>query len=109
VVVVADHGQGLGGHGWFAHRLLYQEQIHVPLLVRVPGEPSGAVVDDLVRTIDILPTVLDAAGRPIPAQARAMLDRPEESGAMTIRRIDPGAPMDPEELEKLRSLGYVGD
>ena len=62
VVVVADHGQGLDDgmerHGWGAHRILYQEQIHVPLVVRVPGAPTG-VVDDLVSAVDIFPTVLD--------------------------------------------------
>jgi len=64
VVVVADHGQGLADglarHGWWLHRLLYQEQIRVPLLVRLPGTPSGRVVLDLVRTTDIFPTVLEA-------------------------------------------------
>ena len=41
VVVVADHGQGLGDHDWFAHRLLYQEQIRVPLIVRSPRVEPG--------------------------------------------------------------------
>ncbi len=83
VVVVADHGEGLGDHGWETHRILYQEQIRVPLIVRVPDElrkqvsareqgadpdPSGGPtvsgkqqpeVTALVRTLDIAPTVLD--------------------------------------------------
>jgi arylsulfatase A-like enzyme len=58
-VVVADHGQGLMDHGWHAHRLLYQEQIRVPLIVRVPGTRQVAAVPELVRTVDIYPTVLD--------------------------------------------------
>ncbi len=62
VVVTADHGQGLMEHGWAAHRLVYQEQIHVPLIVRVPGVKPTPVVKDLVRTIDIFPTILDFAG-----------------------------------------------
>ena len=60
--VTADHGQGLGDHGWAAHRILYQEQIRVPLIVRVPGVEQAAVVPDLVRTVDIAPTLLDYAG-----------------------------------------------
>jgi len=67
IVVVADHGQGLGDHGWWYHRILYQEQIDVPLIMRVPGWPKGKVVTETVRTIDIVPTLLDVlAVRPVP-------------------------------------------
>jgi arylsulfatase A-like enzyme len=62
VVVVADHGEGLGDHDWGYHRILYQEQIRVPLLVRVPGLRSAPVVPDTVRSTDIAPTVLDYLG-----------------------------------------------
>ena len=62
VAVTADHGQGLQDHGWAAHRILYQEQIRVPLIVKVPGLKQKRVVRDLTRTIDIAPTLLDYAG-----------------------------------------------
>src|SRR5262245_36100705 len=62
VVFVADHGEGLGDHGWWHHRLLYQEQMHVPLLVRDPRVQGPRVVEDLVRTVDIAPTVLERVG-----------------------------------------------
>jgi arylsulfatase A-like enzyme len=62
IVVVADHGEGLGDHNWWSHRILYQEQIHVPLIMRIPGWPTGGVVDELVRTTDIVPTVLERLG-----------------------------------------------
>ena len=62
VVVVADHGEGLGDHGWQHHRVLYQEQIRVPLIVRVPGRTQAPGVGALVRTTDIYPTVLDYLG-----------------------------------------------
>jgi arylsulfatase A-like enzyme len=67
IVVVADHGQGLGDHDWWYHRILYQEQIHVPLIMRVPGWPMGKVVTELVRTTDIAPTILDELGIEIPS------------------------------------------
>ncbi len=82
-VVVADHGEGLGDHGWPGHQILYQEQIHVPLLVRVPGGPRGRTVPSLVRTIDIFPTVVDYAGLTSPGRMmehslrRAILGQPE--------------------------------
>jgi arylsulfatase A-like enzyme len=62
VVVVADHGEGLDDHGWDSHRILYQEQIRVPLLVRVPGAKQQASTAALVRTTDIAPTVADYLG-----------------------------------------------
>lgn len=62
IVIVADHGQGLGQHDWWAHRLLYQEGIHVPLILRGPDWPKGRVAPELVRTTDILPTVLESLG-----------------------------------------------
>lgn len=66
VVVVADHGEGLGDHGWWFHRILYQEQIRVPLILRIPGWPREKVIDDLVRTTDILPTLLEHLGLAVP-------------------------------------------
>lgn len=71
VVVTADHGQGLMDgferHKWQKHRLLYDWCLQVPLVVRIPGEASGQVIENQVRTIDVLPTVLDALDLPLPA------------------------------------------
>jgi arylsulfatase A-like enzyme len=66
IVVLADHGQGLGDHNWWPHRLLYQEQIHLPLIVRMPAQPGGRRIDSLVRSIDVYPTILEAVGVPSP-------------------------------------------
>jgi choline-sulfatase len=62
IVVVADHGEGLGDHNWWTHGILYQEQIRVPLIVCAPSASAGKKVDYLVRTIDVMPTVLELAG-----------------------------------------------
>lgn len=70
VIITSDHGQGLRDglerHGWTLHRLLYQWSLHVPLIVRGPGIRAGSVVDELARTIDILPTILEVADVPPP-------------------------------------------
>lgn len=68
-IVTADHGQGLGDHDWWTHGILYQEQIRVPLLIRLPGDQGAAAsagkrVDSTVRSIDLVPTVLQVAGIP---------------------------------------------
>ena len=67
-VLTADHGEGLldglERHGWGTHRMLYQEQIRVPLIVRGPSLPAGRVVSDLVRTVDLAPTITELLGLP---------------------------------------------
>ncbi len=64
VAVVGDHGEGLGEHGEATHSLLiYNSTLHVPMLLWAPGLlPEGVEVDDLVRIIDLAPTLLDLLG-----------------------------------------------
>lgn len=61
IIITNDHGQGLGDHDWWTHHILYQEQLRMPLIVRLPGGPEGSACSDLVRSIDIMPTVLGYA------------------------------------------------
>jgi hypothetical protein len=69
VVVVADHG--IGFHTGMDRRTVtprnVQDLAPVPLLVKLPGERRGSVVDRHVETIDVLPTILQMAGVPAPA------------------------------------------
>ncbi|HEV2196504.1 MAG TPA: sulfatase-like hydrolase/transferase [Candidatus Acidoferrum sp.] len=69
VIVVGDHGEGLGEHGEETHGIfLYDSTTHVPLILKLPNEQeAGKVVDQQVRTTDILPTVLELLGMPAPA------------------------------------------
>jgi len=60
VVLTGDHGEQFGEHGTFLHKDLYQENIHVPLVVRGAGVSPGAV-DDWTQTIDLLPTLATLA------------------------------------------------
>lgn len=64
VVVTSDHGEELGDHGGWDHGFnLYDHQVHVPLLVRLPHAINGGrVVDGVVSLIDVMPTVLGLAG-----------------------------------------------
>lgn len=66
VVVVGDHGEGLGSHGEMTHGyFIYDYAVRVPLIVRLPVEAAaGRRVAAQVRTIDILPTLLELAGVP---------------------------------------------
>jgi choline-sulfatase len=63
VVLVGDHGEGLGEHGEAEHgRLLYQSTMHVPLVIVGPGVTPGGVSDTPVSTRRVYHTILDWAG-----------------------------------------------
>jgi lipoteichoic acid synthase len=64
VIITGDHGEGFGEHGQLAHNgTAYEEGKRVPLLIRAPGAaPPTGRIDGLRQHIDILPTVLEAAG-----------------------------------------------
>lgn len=64
VVLTTDHGEEFGEHGEFQHGRLYEEHLRVPLVVRHPGAAGGRVAAR-VRSVDLLPTLLDAVGRPV--------------------------------------------
>lgn len=68
VIVTSDHGQMFGEHGEWVHRnSLYEEVLRVPLFIHYPGvAPAGAEIATPVFTADLMPTVLDLAGLPIP-------------------------------------------
>jgi choline-sulfatase len=74
VIVAADHGESLGSHGEDGHGVfLYEETIHVPLLVRLPRaqpatKPATTRVAAKVRLVDIAPTLLEIAAIPVPSQ-----------------------------------------
>ncbi len=62
-IVTADHGEGLGFRGEATHSIyLYEPLVRVPLLVKWPGGPAGAVRADAVSVVDVYSTVLEAAG-----------------------------------------------
>lgn len=68
VVFVADHGENLADHGVrFGHHGLFETTTRVPLMIRWPGaERSGRRIDGLVQNVDVFPTLLAAAGLPVP-------------------------------------------
>ncbi|MBN1854139.1 MAG: sulfatase-like hydrolase/transferase [Pirellulales bacterium] len=68
VIFVSDHGEGLGQHGEQTHSLLvYDSTLHVPMIFSAPPPfPQGRVVHDQVCLVDVMPTVLDLLGLPLP-------------------------------------------
>lgn len=61
VVVASDHGEHLDTHGMWSHRyLLYQDLVHVALILREPGRRSGVRVQTPVQLSDLYQTILNA-------------------------------------------------
>lgn len=76
VVFVSDHGEEFFDHGGWEHgKTLHTEMLDIPLIVRVPGAGNGRTVERQAQHADVMPTVLDALGIPIPAavEGRSLL------------------------------------
>lgn len=84
IVLTADHGENLGEHHFITHGLPYENSLHIPLLFHFPDDKwAGTRIDDLVEITDIVPTLMEATGVPIPANI---------DGQSLLTLIDPGLP-----------------
>lgn len=105
IVVVGDHGQGLSDglehHGWMLDRLPYNWCLHVPLIMKLPEHSGSLVVNEWVRTIDVLPTILeqldlaaldDIEGRSVLPMLRGELDEPRLVYADCLNLLDASSP-----------------
>jgi choline-sulfatase len=82
IAVMADHGEALGDHGEDTHGIfLYDETIHVPLVIKLPGAASsekassgkaaaGKRIENPVELVDVLPTILQAVKIPVPPEVQ---------------------------------------
>ena len=84
-IMMADHGEEMGDHGGWQHdQSVYQELIHVPLIIRFPhDEFAGQRISAPVSLVDIMPTILDAVNCP--------LEPPTISGRSLMPLIRDGA------------------
>jgi arylsulfatase A-like enzyme len=88
LIVTADHGESLWEHGYiFDHgNTAYETQARVPLIFYHPRLPSGLVVEETVSLVDVLPTVLDLLGLPIPPTVQGESFAPALLGHERIRK-----------------------
>ncbi len=71
IIFMSDHGDMMGDHGRMYKQVMYEGAVHVPLIMQAPESvcPSltpGRVVDEITGHVDIVPTVLDLCGLPVP-------------------------------------------
>jgi hypothetical protein len=103
VLATADHGESLGEHGEGTHGLfVYDSTLRVPWIVAGPGVAAGRVSATVARGIDVLPTLLDYAGLPVPSAVEGRSLRPAVEG-----REMSDAPAYAETLYPEREFGWA--
>ena len=67
IIITADHGEELQEHGGFSHGYsFYEEVLHVPLLVKLPGQTKSRIVTERVSLTDLYPTLVDLLELDVP-------------------------------------------
>jgi arylsulfatase A-like enzyme len=84
VVYTSEHGDMMGSHRLLAKCVMFEEAVRVPLLMRLPGQRSSRRVQGPVSQIDLVPTLLDLMGQPIPdhlqgKSLKALLEKPGDA------------------------------
>lgn len=71
IIITADHGEAFGEHGIYGHGCsLYDEFIHIPLIIKMPHAKESKKIKGLVQSIDIMPTLLELVDIEKPHQAQ---------------------------------------
>lgn len=89
VIVVSDHGFHLGNRNLFRKTTLWEQCLHVPIIIFDPARPIGQVVDDPVALLDVGPTVLDLSGITPSEELRGRSLRPMLAGERDPDRVVP--------------------
>ncbi|MCD6469887.1 sulfatase-like hydrolase/transferase [Candidatus Bathyarchaeota archaeon] len=67
VVFTSDHGDMMGSHRLVTKGFQFEEAVRVPLIIKIPGHPkSGSVITEPISQVDLVPTLLDLMGKPVP-------------------------------------------
>jgi choline-sulfatase len=106
IVLLSDHGEGLGDHGEQEHGLfVYDEAIHVPLIIKQESNvEAGRRVSDLVQHVDMVPTILDLVKAPVPDTLRGRSLKPLLEGTGHLRE----RPIYSEALYVRNQFGWSG-
>ena len=118
LVVTSDHGEQLGeegrpapyGDGFYnVHgHSLFEEMIRVPLIVRLPGQDEGRRIPEVTASIDVMPTLLDLLGLPVPPEVQGQSLRPlwDDAGEWEPRAALSESLSEQEEQKGLRDDRY---
>lgn len=92
LIITADHGEAFGEKHLIGHQVsVYQNQIHVPLIVKYPHSRQAQVSNGFVSQVDVLPTVLDVLGYELPAyaQGKSLRNEPAAGNRVVISESFP--------------------
>jgi arylsulfatase len=70
VVFTTDHGDQMAEHGSIGKNVFFESSIHIPMLIRFPNRIAPSKHEQLIEQIDLLPTILDICGVPIPGNVQ---------------------------------------
>jgi arylsulfatase A-like enzyme/Tfp pilus assembly protein PilF len=106
IVVIGDHGESLGDHGEKSHGFfIYESTTHVPMLIRAPfSAMQHRRVADPVRSVDVMPTVLDLLG--VPEPPKVTIDGRSLTPLMTGATTDMGLEAYAEAVYPLHHFGW---
>jgi arylsulfatase A-like enzyme len=119
VVFTSDHGDQLGDHGMLEKRSFYEESARVPLLISVPWlQQSQTEIGGDLSHIDLVPTMLDLLGQPIPEHLQGHSRLPVLAGQAELKdnevfiewtgttRRRPDRAMPTAEIDRLNALSW---
>ena len=68
IIITSDHGEAFGDRNLMEHGVsVYEDQVYIPLIIKYPNNKDQRIVNNLVSSVDIMPTILDVTGCEIPA------------------------------------------
>lgn len=76
ILFAGDNGLALGSHGLLGKQTMYEEGLRVPLIVHGPGVQQGKTCDALVDLMDLMPSICDIGGAPLPDNVDGMSLKP---------------------------------
>jgi len=76
IFVLSDHGDQMLEHGLFGKNVFFESSVHVPMLIHAPGRMAAGARTGLTEAIDVMPTILDICGVPVPeyVQGRSLIE-----------------------------------
>lgn len=89
VVIWGDHGWHLGEHAVWGKHTLFEESLRAPLIIHDPRQKeskSGAIMDEVVETVDVFPTLCHLSGLPLPEDLHGSILPGFSDGASTANR-----------------------
>lgn len=91
IFALSDHGDQMLEHGLFGKNVFFEDSVHVPMLIHWPKAFAAGRNEALTEAIDVMPTILELAGVPIPdsVQGRSLLGSPKPREMVFCENIMP--------------------